>query len=167
MFNNSGSKIKVLALVNFWLGTISSVICGIVTIGSFGLLIIPAGIFVSWLSSIVVYGIGEGIENTDSLISSVHRMQADINHLNRKVDELKKKDESGEKEPEEAYKESVEKVNGKVADGGAKENENLGSPGKKLNVDFSGSEASSTHTWRCIKCGQRISTLPCPFCENK
>ena len=30
-----------------------------------------------------------------------------------------------------------------------------------------GSEASSTHKWKCIKCGQRISSLPCPYCSDK
>ena len=190
MFENSGSKIKVLALINFWLGAISSVICGLIII-NFALLIIPAGIFVSWLSSIVLYGIGEGIENSDDILNKLSKQSNEISSLKREIELIKggessKAEAKAEKTPntnrsdlmeqrlknlksmresgvitEESYAESIKKLAEEQKD------DNLERPGKKLNTDFSGSEASSTHKWKCMKCGQRISSLPCPYCSDK
>lgn len=72
MFNNIGEKLKNLAKIIFWLGTIASVI-------SFGwlfidwsevifLLCIPVGIFASWLTTCGLYAFGRLVENSDKLV---------------------------------------------------------------------------------------------------
>ena len=69
MFNNIGSKIKAVAQVITWIGIISSIIGGIVIMAlqesPIGVLVIIGGSFISWLSSLTLYGFGQLIENTD------------------------------------------------------------------------------------------------------
>lgn len=72
MFDNIGSKIKTLASVICWLGIIGCVLCGIalmIAIRRFGFLIglfiIIFGSLFSWISSFVLYGFGEIVENSD------------------------------------------------------------------------------------------------------
>ena len=79
MFNNIGNKIKTYAEVISWIGIIASIITGIVimlTIATFqaiflGLLICIIGSLLCWISSFVLYGFGQLIENTDILVSKL------------------------------------------------------------------------------------------------
>lgn len=79
MFNNIGNKIKTYAEVVSWIGIIASIITGIVimiTIATFeaiflGLLICIIGSLACWISSFVLYGFGQLIENTDILVSKL------------------------------------------------------------------------------------------------
>ncbi|MDR1330238.1 MAG: zinc ribbon domain-containing protein [Oscillospiraceae bacterium] len=75
MYNNIGKKIKGLAVFFAWLGMIGSIIYGIIMLmqgvnygsdamSGLGLLLMVAGSVISWLSSWVLYGFGELIENT-------------------------------------------------------------------------------------------------------
>jgi hypothetical protein len=75
MYNNIGKKIKGLAVFFAWLGMIGSIIYGIIitiqgvnygsdAMAGLGLLLMVAGSVISWLSSWVLYGFGELIENT-------------------------------------------------------------------------------------------------------
>ena len=71
MFDNIGGKIKTLAMVVTWVGIIASVL------SSFIFLVIDDDMFIiggvvavfgsllSWASSLVLYGFGQLIENTD------------------------------------------------------------------------------------------------------
>lgn len=74
MFSNIGSKIKTLAQVITWIGIIGSVILGLVLMTtdeeliSAGLMIALLGSLISWVSSFVLYGFGQLIENTDKLV---------------------------------------------------------------------------------------------------
>lgn len=74
MFDNIADKIKTLATGICILGIISSVITGIVFMVNdsemilSGLIVAVAGSFLSWISSFVLYGFGQLIENTDELI---------------------------------------------------------------------------------------------------
>lgn len=74
MFSNIGSKIKILAQVMTWLGIIASVIGGLVLMAidedliPAGLITALLGPLISWLSSFVLYGFGQLIENTDKLV---------------------------------------------------------------------------------------------------
>lgn len=74
MFSNIGSKIKTLAQVITWIGIIGSVIWGLVLMTtdeeliSAGLMIALLGSLISWVSSFVLYGFGQLIENTDKLV---------------------------------------------------------------------------------------------------
>lgn len=86
MFNNIGGKIKTLAKVICWIGIICSCIVGLNMMSRstyldwageqhtdasyliYGLLIAAAGSFVSWLSTLTLYGFGQLIENSDKLV---------------------------------------------------------------------------------------------------
>jgi len=76
MYDNIGEKIKLLAKVSAILMTIGCIIGGIALIvatgmdGFFvflGILVIVVGSLISWLSSWVLYGFGELVENSASL----------------------------------------------------------------------------------------------------
>ena len=76
MFRNIGGKIKGLAELITWLGIIGSVICGIILINqgsgyygssalaTAGVVVIVVGSLTSWISSFILYGFGELIEQT-------------------------------------------------------------------------------------------------------
>ena len=74
MFDNIGSKIKTLARIVCWLGIIISVISGLAIMVSneetifVGTLIILLGSIGSWIGSFVLYGFGQLIENSDTLV---------------------------------------------------------------------------------------------------
>ena len=74
MFNNVGSKIKVMAKVFAWIGIAICVIYGFVMLVSMedmaliGLLIMTVGSFVAWISSLVLYGFGELVENSSIMV---------------------------------------------------------------------------------------------------
>lgn len=71
MFTNIGEKIKTLAKVVCWFGIIASVISGIAMIATSetlilaGVLTLVLGSLFSWISSFVLYGFGEVVENSD------------------------------------------------------------------------------------------------------
>ncbi len=81
MYRNIGKKIQAIAKVYAWLGIIFSVICALVMIFGqtsgvqmgitgrivMGIFIAVAGSVVSWISSWLVYGFGELIENTKKI----------------------------------------------------------------------------------------------------
>ena len=71
MFDNVGSKVKVMATVFCIIGIIASVILGIVALvggqGIVGLIIIALGAFSSWLSCLALYAIGHSAEAVDSM----------------------------------------------------------------------------------------------------
>lgn len=82
MFDNIGDKIKTVAKVIVWLSIIGWVIIGSVMIAEArdsydpsaietlsGWLVMIAGSFSSWVSSLVLYGLGQLIENTDGISS--------------------------------------------------------------------------------------------------
>lgn len=74
MFNDVGSKCKAAAKVLCWIGIVSSVISGIALmliaakntmLGIYGILVIVFGSLFSWLLSLVFYGFGELVDNSD------------------------------------------------------------------------------------------------------
>lgn len=74
MFDNIGGKIKTLAQVVTWVGIIASVISGVALIAIngrliiIGLMVMIFGALVSWISSFLLYGFGQLVENSDKLI---------------------------------------------------------------------------------------------------
>lgn len=71
MFKNVGGKIKGLAAFVTWLGIIASVVGGIFYMSLdfedtffLGLVIAVSGSIVAWISSFVLYGFGELVENS-------------------------------------------------------------------------------------------------------
>lgn len=77
MFDNISQKIKDLALLSFIFGSLASFMVGglMMIRGEFyvflGLLIIPAGAFLAWASSCLIYGFGELIDNTSKTNTNV------------------------------------------------------------------------------------------------
>lgn len=69
MFDNIGGKIKVLAKISCWGGIVVSVLLAF-TQPSFlqGLVFIVVGSLLSWISSFTLYGLGQLIDNTDTLV---------------------------------------------------------------------------------------------------
>lgn len=77
MFNNIGNKIKVLAQFFCYAGIALSIFLGIRIILSnnkliFALLLIILGSIVSWISSFILYGFGQLIDNSDILVRKIH-----------------------------------------------------------------------------------------------
>lgn len=74
MFDNIGGRIKTLAQVVAWMGIIASVISGIALISIdedmifVGFMIMIFGALMSWVSSFVLYGFGQLVENSDKLV---------------------------------------------------------------------------------------------------
>lgn len=72
MFENIGSKIKMVARIGCWLGIIASIVIAIglwanssyyhPTTGT-GLIVLVGGSLASWLGSMFTYGMGDLIEN--------------------------------------------------------------------------------------------------------
>lgn len=76
IFNNIASKIKGLAYISTILGIIISVICGLTMILSgedalvfTGIIIAILGCLLSWISSFILYGFGQLVENSDNLLA--------------------------------------------------------------------------------------------------
>lgn len=83
MFENAGSKLKTLAVIFFVIGLICCFISGISIMlagnGGFlvGFLIIALGALSCWISSLVMYALGEYTENTEYIrqdVSSIKRL---------------------------------------------------------------------------------------------
>jgi len=74
MFKNIGGKIKKISEIVTWIGIIVSVILGIIIMlpGDImvlvGLIVIALGCFSSWVGSLLLYGYGQLIENSDKLL---------------------------------------------------------------------------------------------------
>ena len=73
MFDNVASKLKTSANVLFILGVIGSVIWAIILFDDYdpemnGIVALILGIATSWFSSLLIYGFGHLIENTDKLV---------------------------------------------------------------------------------------------------
>lgn len=77
MFGNIGGKIKTLAKVLTWLGIISFVIWGFVCISDeekvLGLILMIGGSLSSWISSFLLYGFGQLIENSDKIVELLNK----------------------------------------------------------------------------------------------
>ena len=79
MFNNIGSKVKIVAVVLFVLGIIGNIVSGIIIVvmvnsiwGAYiGPLVIIIGFFFSWALALVVYAIGEIADNTDYIKNKI------------------------------------------------------------------------------------------------
>lgn len=85
MFKNVGGKIKIIAIIIFILGVVSSMggsivgaIIATTFIDDFVLLILLflfcslCGILMTWIFSIFIYGFGQLIENSDKLVENTN-----------------------------------------------------------------------------------------------
>ena len=99
MFDNIGEKLKRLALFSCWGGIISSIILGLLFFGVgiiYGVLTIVLGSLSSWISSWIIYAIGEIAENTqikrnDREISEKKRIESVFkSHSNNRASTIRK-----------------------------------------------------------------------------
>lgn len=86
MFNNIGGKIKSLAKIVCWLGIISCIISGLPLILTkqqplvlVGIWIAVVGSLFSWISSFILYGFGELVEN-----SAIIAAKSKLSHSSKK-----------------------------------------------------------------------------------
>lgn len=139
MYDNIGSKIKVLAKVLFILEAIGVVGWGLSIIGdSFfaGIMTILLGGVVAWISTWLLYGFGELIEKvTEIEVNTRNKNESNMNLL---------------KNPVISRAWSVEEKS-TLATSSVRSTE----------------ERKVEHTWRCPGCGKMISTSPCPNCGER
>lgn len=78
LYNNIGNKIKILAFVIATIGSILSLIFSIVALSNNliieFILIIVLGPLFSWISSFILYGFGQIVENSDKNISKLNNL---------------------------------------------------------------------------------------------
>lgn len=80
MFSNIGGKIKTWAVVLSILGIAASVIYGGIVAAKNaldGVLIIIFGSLGSWVSSFVLYGFGQLVENSDKIVEKLEEKSKD------------------------------------------------------------------------------------------
>ena len=69
MFDDIGGKIKIIGQIFCWVGIACAVIAGALCIAYgqtvSGLLIAMVGSLVAWISSIMIYGFGQLVQNSD------------------------------------------------------------------------------------------------------
>ncbi len=74
MFKNIGKKIKILAQIITWIGIVVSCLLGVIMMFASpygvlpGILIIIVGSLSSWISSFILYGFGQLIDNSDKAV---------------------------------------------------------------------------------------------------
>lgn len=80
MFDNIGSKIKMLAKVICWVGIIMSCLAGLIILingddgAGVGLVIMIVGSLTSWVCSFFAYGFGELIDKTTEVASNTKKL---------------------------------------------------------------------------------------------
>ena len=78
MFNNIGKKIKKLATITTKIGFFIFILCAIILctekMVALGILIGLVGCLSSWISSFLLYGFGELIDNTQEIAKNTKRM---------------------------------------------------------------------------------------------
>lgn len=80
MFDNIGSKIKMLAKVICWVGIIMSCLSGLIILingddgAGVGLVIMIVGSLTSWVCSFFAYGFGELIDKTTEVAANTKKM---------------------------------------------------------------------------------------------
>ncbi len=111
MFNEIGKKIKGLASVIAWLGIIASAIMGFTSMrfsALAGILIIAIGALASWISSFMLYGYGELIDQTSQMNEKFSSLRVPQNEFEAKWRLLRELMEQGII-TEEEYKEALTK----------------------------------------------------------
>lgn len=92
MYENIGSKIKVLTKTIFVIEAIAAVIIGFVLInrdlGLLGSIVMSIGTLMAWISSFVMYGYGEIIEKVSSIEMRMNNEYRYREGNNREVEKL-------------------------------------------------------------------------------
>lgn len=94
MYDKIGEKIKMLAKVGFIVLATLTLVCGVAIIGnsgniSIGFLVLFGGPLISWVSSLLIYGFGELIENTGKIVANTSKCSTESKEKSTKEDEEK------------------------------------------------------------------------------
>lgn len=93
MFNNVGKKLKWLAVFCTIAGAFSSIVYGVILMYSdsalLGFLVIIIGALISWLSSLLMYGVGElndnGSDYEKTIIGKLDKMEKQIEQMEKQT----------------------------------------------------------------------------------
>ena len=89
MYKGIGGKIKTLAGVITCIGILLSIVSGVVLMTKgyvlVGVLVMLVGFLFSWISTFILYGFGQMVENSDKLVA-IEKMK-----LDSRLDELESK----------------------------------------------------------------------------
>ena len=93
MFNNVGKKLKWLAVFCTIAGAFSSIVYGAILMYSdsalLGFLVIIIGALISWLSSLLMYGVGElndnGSDYEKTIIEKLDKMEKQIEQMEKQT----------------------------------------------------------------------------------
>lgn len=93
MFNNVGKKLKWLAVFCTIAGAFSSIVYGVILMYSdsalLGFLVIIIGALISWLSSLLMYGVGElndnGSDYEKTIIEKLDKMEKQIEQMEKQT----------------------------------------------------------------------------------
>ena len=105
MFNNIGSNLKSAATIICWVEIIASFIAAIFLMildeGIFpflGLLLLFIGPFTAWVNSLIIYGLGQLVDNSDKLVAQHDKDSIETNlteTVYKKMQELDKWKQQG------------------------------------------------------------------------
>jgi DNA-directed RNA polymerase subunit M/transcription elongation factor TFIIS len=154
MFNydNIGNKIKGLAQMTFVVEAIAAVITGIALMASdedlilYGLLVLIAGPIIAWVSSWLLYGFGQLIENSDIIAEEYNRK----NEKHEKV--VEKNNERKQEQRKKAIKATI--VNPEISED---EFIDIACPNCKAELSYPKRQLQSEDGVTCPMCDAHIS----------
>lgn len=154
MFNyeNIGNKIKGLAQMAFVVEAIAAVITGIALMASdedlilYGLLVLIAGPIIAWVSSWLLYGFGQLIENSDIIAEEYNRK----NERHEKV--VEQNNERKQEQRKKAIKATI--VNPEISED---EFIDITCPNCKAELSFTKGQLQSGEELTCPMCDTPIS----------
>lgn len=154
MFNyeNIGNKIKGLAQMAFVVETIAAVITGIALMASdedlilYGLLVLIVGPIIAWVSTWLLYGFGQLIENSDIIAEEYNRK----NEKHEKV--VEKNNERKQEQRKKAIKATI--VNHEISED---EFIDITCPNCKAELSFTKGQLQSGEELTCPMCDAHIS----------
>ena len=83
MFKNVGWTIKNIAVFSLVFGIIAALIVGIIVLSDeepwIRITVVFGGSFEVWVTSVLIYGFGQIVENTDKLVAEKYKSSADDN----------------------------------------------------------------------------------------
>ena len=171
MFNNIGKKLKGLAIFCTVVGVISALITGFVLgRGSIllGILIAIGGIIVSWLSSLMLYGVGEVNDVATANSLNEKQMAAKIDELERQIRALQEQQKATRIDQYLGQREKRPAEASRLPERMTKTMENAGAVPTNAEISMLGVEAENTDDKKGVRvtnvlsgsCCQRAGILP-------
>ena len=154
MFDNIGDKIKTLAKVVCWIGIIACIITGIVLMATdedlvlAGILTAVLGSILSWVSSFVLYGFGQLVENSDIIAKQSARNN-------------EKHSKKVQQQQEQQRKDKVKAIKTAINDANVSEDTYIDiiCPNCGESLSYTKQELMANKTLICPMCDAEISTL--------